>query len=266
MKEIEPLLVKLDKKLDVKVYSYATELGPEMWKDGTLVMPKNADGKSTDIGSSLHDALHKELGKRLAAVVLMGDGTQTAFHPNVEIYAAARELGNLGYPLYAVPFGPTGDVSQSRDVAVENLPDHYTVFVKNKLLIQGLVRIRGYVNKDIPVQVRVIDSSGAESIIGPVSIRADQDNQAVSVELEYVPSEPGQYKLILEAVEQPGELVTKNNQLMAFLTVLAGGLKVLYLEGALRQEQKFVRWALDRSADIDLDFRWFPAIAGYVAG
>ncbi len=258
LQQIEPVLAKLDKKLEVKVYSYATELGPSLWEDGKLVLPKKADGKSTDIGTSLHDAIRQELGKRLAAVVLMGDGTQTAFHPGVEIYAAARELGNLGYPLYTVPYGPAGDVSQSRDVAVVNLPDQYTVFVKNKLLIRGDVRVRGYVNKEIPVQARIIDSAGAEKIIGPVSIRADQDNQAVTVELEYVPEEPGQYKLVLEAVEQPGELVTKNNQLTAFLTVLEGGLKVLYVEGALRQEQKFIRWALDRSADIDLDFRWFP--------
>ena len=61
------------------------------------------------------------------------------------------------------------------------------------------------------------------------------------------------------AEEQPGELVTKNNQLTAFLTVLEGGLRVLYLEGEPRQEQKFIRWALDSSPDIDLDFQWFPS-------
>ena len=53
--------------------------------------------------------------------------------------------------------------------------------------------------------------------------------------------------------------MTKNNQLTAFLTVLEGGLRVLYLEGEPRQEQKFIRWALDTSPDIDLDFQWFPS-------
>ena len=47
---------------------------------------------------------------------------------------------------------------------------------------------------------------------------------------------PGEYKLTLEAVAQPGELVTTNNELSTFVNVLKGGLNVLYIEGALRVE------------------------------
>ena len=47
------------------------------------------------------------------------------------IYDAARELANLDAPLYTVVYGPAGDSAQSRDVAIENLPEQYTVFVKN---------------------------------------------------------------------------------------------------------------------------------------
>ena len=144
-------------------------------------------------------------------------------------------------------------------MAVENFPEQYTVFVKNELLVRGLVRIRGYVNKEIPVQLEVEDSAGNKEVIGPVPVRVDQDNQQVDVQLTYTPQEPGQYRLTLLAEEQTGELVTKNNRLTAFLTVLEGGLRVLYLEGDLRQEQKFLRWALDYSPDIDLDFRWLPS-------
>ena len=52
---------------------------------------------------------------------------------------------------------------------------------------------------------------------------------------------PGEHKLTLEAVPQPGELVTTNNDLSTFVNVLKGGLNVLYIEGALRVEQKFIR-------------------------
>ncbi|MCH5373044.1 MAG: glutamine amidotransferase, partial [Planctomycetes bacterium] len=205
---------------------------------------------------NLHEALQRELGKRLAAVVLMGDGAQTAFDPTVEIQEAGRELDRLGYPLYAVPYGPVGDVVQARDVAVENLQDQYTVFVKNELPIRAVVRVNGYVNQTIPVELQVTMPDGASHTVGPVEVMASQDNQQVAVELRYVPPVPGRYKLTLRAAEQPGELVTKNNQLSAYLRVLEGGLKVLYLEGELRAEQKFVRRALAASADIDLDFIW----------
>ncbi len=53
---------------------------------------------------------------------------------------------------------------------------------------------------------------------------------------------------------QPGELVTTNNQLSAFVQVLKGGLHVLYIEGDLRVEQKFLRRSLDASRDIKVDF------------
>ena len=119
--------------------------------------------------------------------------------------------------------------------------------------------MRGYVNQEIPVPLTVEDDAGKQQTVGPVRVQADQDNQQLEVNLTYVPQTPGQYRLILKAEEQPGELVTKNNQLTAFLTVLEGGLRVLYLEGEPRQEQKFIRWALDASPDIDLDFQWFAS-------
>ena len=125
--------------------------------------PASPTGDETDIGTSLHDAVEQEAGKRLAGVVLLGDGTQTAYQPEVEIYDAARELGNRGYPLYTVSYGPAGDAAQSRDVAVENLPEQYTVFVKNELVVRGLVRVRGYVNKEIPVTLEIEDDDRATS-------------------------------------------------------------------------------------------------------
>ncbi len=258
LRQAESLLKKLGEDFDVKVYPYSDSLSDSIWQDGRLQLPSTADGQQTDIGSSLHEAVEREKGKRLVGVLLLGDGTQTAYQPRVEIYDAARELANLDAPLFTVVYGPSGDAAQARDVAIENLPEQYSVFVKNELVVRGLVRVRGYVNKELPLRLLVENSTGEVETIGPVEVRATEDNEQLNVSLTYVPQSPGQYKLILQADEQEGELVTKNNQLTAFLTVLEGGLRVLYLEGEPRQEQKFVRWALDASPDIDLDFQWLP--------
>ncbi|MHB0957987.1 MAG: glutamine amidotransferase [Pirellulaceae bacterium] len=259
LKQIEPLLQELGRDLEVKIHSYDAGLRAAAWQDDRLVLPEAADGNQTDIGTSLHQAIEQERGKRLVGVILLGDGTQTAFQPEVELYEAARELGNRGYPLYTVAYGPSGDAAQARDVAVENLPEQYSVFVKNELIIRGLIRVRGYVNQAIPVLLTIQDDVGEQQVVGPIHVQADQDNQQLEVSLTYVPQTPGQYRLTLQAEAQPGELVTKNNQLTAFLTVLEGGLRVLYLEGEPRQEQKYIRWALDASPDVDLDFQWFPS-------
>ena len=91
-------------------------------------------------------------------------------------------------------------------------------------------------------------------VVAQQTIKATADGQLLPVKLSYVPQTPGEYKLTLEAVEQPGELVTTNNRLSTFVHVLKGGLNVLYLEGALRVEQKFIRRALDSSPDIKVDY------------
>ena len=214
--QIQPLLADLNRDLEVKVYAYDAGIRSQVWQDQRLQMPTAAEGEQTDIGTSLHQAIEQELGKRLVGVILLGDGTQTAFQPEVEIYDAARELGNRGYPLYTVSYGPAGDGTQSRDVAVENLPEQYTVFVKNELPVRGLIRVRGYTNQEILVTLTVEDDSGTRQDVGQARVQASQDNQQLDVNFSYVPPRPGQYRLIVKAAEQPGELVTKNNQLSAF--------------------------------------------------
>ncbi len=259
LRRAAPLLRDLPARMELKVYAFDRQIEPvELTADG-LQQPLQPQGEQTDIGSSLHESLQRELGKRLAAVVLLSDGVQTAFEPAVEIQEAGRELARLGYPLYAVPFGPVGAAVQSRDVAVENLQDQYTVFVKNELPVQAAVRVSGYVNTPIPVELEVVQPDGKTEVIGPVRVTAREDNQQLPVELTYVPPQPGRYKLTLRAAEQSGELVTKNNRLSAYLRVLEGGLKILYLEGALRPEQRFLRQSLDASPDMDVDFVWIDS-------
>ena len=256
LQQVEPLLHELSRKLEVKVYGFDAGLDPQAWTGQPLAWPAAPDGQQTDIGTSLHAALQQELGQRLAGVLLLGDGVQTAFRPSVEIPEAGRELARLGYPLYAVPFGQALDAVQARDVAVENLQDQYTVFVKNELPVTALVAIRGCTNQTIPVELRVEKPGGEVEVVGPVNVVARGDEEQVPVELRYVPDQPGNYKLTLEAAEQPGELVTKNNRLSAFLRVLEGGLKLLYLEGELRAEQLFLRRVLEASPDMELEFLW----------
>ena len=256
LQEAQPLLQALSKSLEVKVYGYEAEVHPVELAGPSLPLPASPEGQQTDIGTSLHAVLQRELGKRLAGVVLLGDGVQTAFRPSVEIPEAGRELARLGYPLYAVPFGLPTDAVQARDVAVENLQDQYTVFVKNELPVTATIAIRGCTNQPIPVKLLVEKPGGEVETVGPVNVVAREEQDQVAVELRYVPEQPGNYKLSVQAAEQPGELVTKNNQLSAFLRVLEGGLKILYLEGELREEQLFLRRILEASPDMELEFLW----------
>lgn len=246
-------LGELAKDLEVKVYTYASQLQPLPFSNGNLDLPSLADGDQTDLGGALHEAIRRDLGKRLAGVILLGDGSQTAFDPQVEVMEAGRELQRLDYPLWTIAFGPAGDVAQARDIAVENLPEQYTVFVKNELLVRAQLRVRGFVNKEIPVELVITDTQGVQRNVATRQVRTERDGEQLQLEVPYVPPEPGQYKLTLRVPQQPGELVARNNELSAFLTVLEGGLNVALLVGAYRLEERAIERSINDSPDIQVD-------------
>ncbi|HTN77561.1 MAG TPA: vWA domain-containing protein, partial [Pirellulaceae bacterium] len=216
-------LSEVAQQFDVRLYTYDSKLTPLDFANGKIAWPEKPDGRETDIGTALADATRRELGRRILGVVLLGDGVQTALEPRVETQEAARELGRLGVPLYTSVFGPVGDAAQARDVAMEYLQDQYTVFVKNEVVIKGLMRITGYANQEIPVELILEDANGKREKLGPQQIMAKVDGQQVEVAFPYTPTKAGQYKLTLRAAPQQGELVTKNNELQSFLNVLDGG-------------------------------------------
>ena len=249
---IEPQLRTFTSPWEVKVYGYDQQL--RQLGDGTtpLALPEAPQGDQTDLGTTLYEAFQNELGKRLLGVVVLGDGTQTAIAPPVEIQQAARELARNEVPLYTATIGPVGDAAQTRDVIVEALPDQYTVFVKNELQVEGSLRVRGYVNQPIPAELIVEDPEGQRQTLGTQTITARSDGQLIPVNFTFTPAKPGQYKVTLQTQPQAGEVVTQNNQLSAFVNVREGGLRILYLYGDLFGEQQKLRAALRAAPDMQL--------------
>lgn len=256
LEKAQPKFAALAANHDLKVFAFDSRLHPIEQSGGKFTIPDEAAGMSSDYGTPLYDAVRGEQGRRLAGVILLGDGRHTAYAPQVEVQEAGRKLrDDFAAPLYTIPFGPAADAASARDVAVERLDEQFTVFVKNELLVKGLVRIRGYVKKDILVELELVDSLGQKQAIGKKSIRADEDGRQVEVAFTFTPQQPGHYRLYLKAETQLGELVAKNNELSAYLTVLEGGLRVLYLDGEKWHEQRFLRASLNASPDIELDDR-----------
>ena len=254
-----PELRALQDDYEIKVYEFDADVSPVNFSDEALELTSRAEGQQSAIGAALEDVLRREAGKRLAAVILASDGVQQAFAPrdNPQPQIAARRLADLGTPLYTVAFGRERSASQSRDVALTELLVNPTVYVKNELAIAGTVRVDGLANQDIPVQVLFETAPGKMEVVATLRPRATESSQLISLDTIYIPETPGERKLTVRAVPPEGvsELVTTNNELSTFVTVLDGGLRVLYLEGRPRLEMTFIRRSLDASQDIQLDAR-----------
>lgn len=247
-------LPSLSRNADVRVYGYDSQLHAVDASGNQIALPPKPEGNQTDIGSTADDAFRRETGKRIAAVLVIGDGRDTAFNPQTESAAAARRLRDeFAAPWYSVALGPAGDTAQAKDVAIERLDEQYTVFVKNEVVIRGRMRIAGYANQPVGVEAVIVDLAGKETLIGKLTKTARQEGEGQEFEFAYLPQEPGHYKVTVRAAAQPGELVTKNNELSAYLTVLEGGLRVLLIDGGKRAEFKFLRRSLNDSPDIEVD-------------
>ena len=144
--------------------------------------------------------------------------------------------------------------------AVTRLTVNQSVFVKNELPIGGEIRVDGFVNREIPVRLLFETTPGKPEVVAQENLKIAADGQLAPIQFSYTPQVPGEYKLILEAVVQPGELVTTNNRLSTFVNVLKGGLSVLYLEGALRPETTFLKRALSASPDVNVRYNRIDAV------
>ena len=239
--------------IDVRFYSYGNRLKPLDVAEGLPAFPDEPTDGESDLGTAIYSVIDSVRDQRLLAMVLAGDGVQNAADPEIELAQAAKLLEDTQTALVSVPFGQAAQTDQFADIAVENMADQFTCWVKNQLMVSATLNARGFANQEIPVQLIVIGPDGKEEIVDTVRQPVTQQAESIAVELAFTPEEPGQYQLVVRAEPQPGEISPRNNELPGFLTVNEGGLKVLYVYGSLNWEVSFLIRSLGAYKDIQLD-------------
>ena len=158
-----------------------------------------------------------------------------------------------------MPFGQARALDQARDVALADLRAPNVVFVKNQLDIEAVCQLDGFVGQDVLVQLAVETTPSKMEVVDSVRLRAEENGDRLPVHLKYLPESAGERKITLKVAPQTGELVTTNNETSTFVTVLDGGLKVLYLNGAIQPDLKWLRRSLDASPDMNVEYQFIDA-------
>jgi uncharacterized membrane protein len=213
-----------------------------------------AEGGRTALGDALSQLLRGSLPSRLAGVLLATDGASNTGPPPEDVAQVYRKLH---LPLYIVACGEERAGRGSRDVAVEHLDAPKAVYVRNVAAITASVSLLGVAQE--PVAVRLLVDDGE---VDRRTIASRTGEEPLTVRFRYLPTEPGYHKVTVEAVPVPNERTTANNRVSAYLNVLSGKLAVLYLEGAVRWEFKFLRRALEEAREVDLTARILLAPGG----
>ncbi|NDC62673.1 MAG: hypothetical protein EBZ59_01485, partial [Planctomycetia bacterium] len=212
------------------------------------------------IGAALEEGVRATAGRNLAGVIVLSDGAQHAYAPrDTSPQSVARRLGDAGVPLWSITFGQQRGAGQGKDAAVVSLSVGETVYLKNTLEVTGRVRLDGLADRRAVVKLLAENDTGVPEEVARTTVGGGAQGAEEAVRLAWTPRSLGERKLSLLVEPQEGETVVTNNELSTFVEVVDGGLRVLYLEGALRVEQRFLRRVLSASPDMQVDFQWIDS-------
>lgn len=263
LEESADSLRSLAEEWDVAAYRFDTALTPTRVEDGRVRLPEEPKGDGTELGQALESLLEREAAQRLLGAIVLSDGAQRSATPReVAPQVAARRYAVEGVPIFAFPFG-TAAGGDRADVAIDDMVASESVFANTPTQVTGSLRVAGYANQTITVQLLWENEAGEMEVVNAQQIAAGPTGGRFPINLEHTPTVPGEHKVMLRTAPQENEVLTSNNEQATFVTVREGGVKVFYMVGAQRvggepgREQRFVRGALSASPDIVVTRRLF---------
>jgi hypothetical protein len=252
-----PQLKRLQTQTEVKVFAFDASLIPLEIQEGHINnLPEFPKGKETALGAVLDTIRQNSSGKRVLGTILLSDGTQRTRPPRDLLpQDAAVRFRDAGIPLYSIPLGQATGTPDVQDIAVNDVQANDRVFVKNEFLVSGSLRIAGYRNKPVPVQLWFEDESGTMQQVAEMEVRSRDDGQTIPFRFAHIPPKAGYFKYTVIVPPQEKELIETNNQQSSFVRVIDGGLTVLFIQGELNHDQGPLMESLNASADIRVDYR-----------
>jgi hypothetical protein len=251
-----PQLKRLQRQAEVKAFAFDTTLVPLELQNGTFTdLPEHPKGTETALGFVLDGIRERSAGKRVLATIMLTDGAQRT-RPSRDILPqdAAARLRDSAIPLYTIPLGQAGLDTNARDIAINTVQANDRVFAKNNLLVTGTLRISGFTDQTIPVQLLFETAPGKQEVVANTTVQAKEDGQEVKFTLLYAPQTVGLFKYTVRVPPQEREITDRNNEQSSFVQVIEGGLQVLFIQGPGNYEQGPLRQSLSASQDINVQY------------
>jgi hypothetical protein len=234
--------------LEVKSYRFDTTLSEPKADEKAAPEPQ---GRETQLGTAMLEAEKRasQNNKRIAKLVILSD---FASNNGVNPLAAARRLRDQQIPVVTVGLGTENAGAGTRDIQVREIVAAPTVFVKNRLEVHGTVVAKGFGGQPIDVELFV---EGQAAAVAKTQVKLPEGTDVAPINgLFYIPSMPGEKKITLKAALREGELVPSNNEMSTFVTVLSGGLNVMFLQGPnFTWDYRFLMRSIATSPDIQVD-------------
>jgi len=205
-------------------------------KDG---LPEQPIVERTDLAEALHKTALQLRSRPIAGLVLVSDGMDNTGRPNF------HDWEDTSLPIHGLGFrtGESGDL----DLAVRKPQAPARVLVHNELRVEVPVAKTGKPGTEATVSIK----RGREVLASQKITLAEGDAEQL-VPLTFTPQQPGNFVFTAAVEGAAGERFLGNNVVHFPLQVDKEPIKVLYLEGFLRWEYKYLKARLEDDPDISL--------------
>ena len=205
-------------------------------------LPAEPNAEQTDLVRAMRSVAGRLRGRNAAGVLLISDGQDTTGRRS---YLPLQE-----YPLPAYALGfrwVRGREGAAVDLAVGSVDAPARTLVHNAAEIKVLVRKDGGAALEVPIYV---ERAGTPVVTERVALGQGAVEKLVS--LSFTPAEPGDFVMTARLGTVKDERTAVNNTALFRMRVEADPIRVLYIEGTLRAEHKFLRQRLADDPDVDL--------------
>lgn len=213
-----------------------------------------ADGSATRLGAAIEQALDRLGGKPVAGIVVLSDGRSA----DVPSRALLRRLTSGGVPVFAVPLGSPGAVG---DVSVARVEAPAVVFPEDLVPVRVSLEASGGTGAgeaQVIGQLDLIDDAtgrvlATEEVRGAALTGGGDgagDGGRGSVTLLARPASEGAQRWRVVYRPAGEDLIDTNNSAEAALRAESRPLRVLYIDGYPRWEQRYLKSLLIREASI----------------
>jgi len=224
------LLDALADRFDVRCWAFAD--GATSIDADTLHRIKDAEGLATWMGQSLSESVVDLQNRQLAGIVIVSDGQHNGENDPGPI---AQEWGA---PVCTVPIGHKRE-KDFKDIILTDLTAPERVVRNEPMVFTARVQVTGYATKDVQVRLRDEDRAIADTVV-----RLKGGEEPTEVQLRHVPTRKGRITFTATVPPEAAEDEPGNNTRTVEVEVIEPTIDVLYVEGALRFEFKFLRRVL----------------------
>ncbi|HUG94318.1 MAG TPA: hypothetical protein VML55_26040 [Planctomycetaceae bacterium] len=199
-------------------------------------------GEQTRPGPAVRRVLNDLRGTPPTAVVVLTDGIASTTDAD-----RLSEVASLAYsrlvPLYAVGIGSE---DPARDLQLYGVLVEKIAFVGDPLTFFYNLKAGGFEGHDVAVSLKL---QGSDRVLHRETVKAGSDGRPLKLELQYTPTEKGEFDYVLEVEPKPGETDVENNvSRPQHVIVRQDPIRVLLADSVPRYEFRYLKHVLERES------------------